>query len=1087
MIEVKILKKAKSGSTTTGVTTVSYGGAGTVTYAARAGRAEHAEEAELAEEASHAAEADHATAADEAAKATEADHAAEAGHATTADKAATTGLAEDADKWDGAHRDEYLDQPVRTTDEVRHAGVVTDELRSAGTFVDGLLGSGARLWKDEEGVTRLTLDRLTVRQTMNVMELLIEKIRSVGGQLVASAANGKVKSVEETEDAYRMTFEEAGCWAAHDLMRCQTWTGSEMRGYWVEIASTDGETVTVKKSEFAESGTVPQEGDECVLMGNTTDGKRQNLVLMSATEDGQPRVDVMSGVSGKTLEGALRARLGNLDGIRSDELPSDRQPQGDGLYADNAYLKGTFVLQTGEDVKTRLEATEGLVRSSVESVRDDYLSERGCLNNPAFAQGLEKWNAENGTMFLQLGSKWIVANGNVLTRRGEGVSLTTDEGRTVARIVNGEIRQRNSDLLTVPEMPVKSDGVKEALPVYLTFSYRCVKAGTLTIGFDGVDTTGFAAFTPMAVTEAVTETDGYQQYTCSGRWNGTGDFRLRFTGEMTVSGLSLSTDRADALAYKYQTLFEQSAKVVRIAALNFDEKGQVLEGSEIVTTSKWNTLTSERFNEDGSLKNQAGLVTTTDFDAWRNGTYSTDLSGIRSTFDDYVKTEAFAGLFATAVDDATDIVKQAQIAAFVSKTADGYLESGVKVKADNITLEGSEIVTISKWNALVSERFNEDGSLKNQAGLMTAADFETWKSGTYSTDLSGIRSTFDDYVKTEAFAGLFATAVDDATDIVKQAQIAAFVSKTADGYLESGVKVKADNITLEGLVTANDYFKVLTDGSIEAKNAKIYGSLRVPFEPAPTSTTIDYADNVAMISVNGKWETEYSLPWDTAQSGRRITVVNYMWKYLTSSGYASLTAPTGQYFYEDGVKKSELRLSQQAVVLLGYGTESTFYGWIVLRRTMVGGSYSCGSELGVLAYGNVSCSASGIASKTVKTFDTYDGSNVMVTRNPAGSDSLSGATSATGVAYLWLPKAWFSAASHIHCMVCGYGPEYGRTEPVYANVYAITSASYKSTTTLNGTTATKSTAMWRVEIHTADDPSENDGGFCFEIKNYNTW
>ncbi len=53
-----------------------------------------------------------------------------------------------------------------------------------------------------------------------------------------------------------------------------------------------------------------------------------------------------------------------------------------------------------------------------------------------------------------------------------------------------------------------------------------------------------------------------------------------------------------------------------------------------------------------------------------------------------------------------------------------------------------------------------------------------------------------------------------------------------DGNLKSlvgvggdGVKIKGDNITLEGLVTANDNFKILEDGSIETRNAKIYGTV----------------------------------------------------------------------------------------------------------------------------------------------------------------------------------------------------------------------------------------------------------------------
>ena len=44
-------------------------------------------------------------------------------------------------------------------------------------------------------------------------------------------------------------------------------------------------------------------------MGSTSDPQRQGLILISATDDGQPRIDVMNGVSGKTLAGCLHARM----------------------------------------------------------------------------------------------------------------------------------------------------------------------------------------------------------------------------------------------------------------------------------------------------------------------------------------------------------------------------------------------------------------------------------------------------------------------------------------------------------------------------------------------------------------------------------------------------------------------------------------------------------------------------------------------------------------------------------------------------------------------------------------------------------
>ena len=43
------------------------------------------------------------------------------------------------------------------------------------------------------GLTNLTVDKVTARQSLVALELLIEQVRSVCGQLVVSAANGKIK------------------------------------------------------------------------------------------------------------------------------------------------------------------------------------------------------------------------------------------------------------------------------------------------------------------------------------------------------------------------------------------------------------------------------------------------------------------------------------------------------------------------------------------------------------------------------------------------------------------------------------------------------------------------------------------------------------------------------------------------------------------------------------------------------------------------------------------------------------------------------------------------------------------------------
>lgn len=570
MIDIKVIKKPKNEGSTSALRTsgTAYGGMAVkeAAHAAKADIAELAKEAVHATDSDHAVEADHSKEADHAVNADESKHALEADHAKEADN---------ADKWDFHEFDDYLNQPVRKTDGVTFDSVTSDSIRSAGQFVDGLLGAGFQLWKGEDGRTYLTVDKLTVRQTMAVLELLIEKVRSVGGQICVSAANGRIKTVEESGEHYLITFEQENMFVQHDLVRCQTFTGKDMRSYWVEVTDVTETGIVVVKEEF--EGVEPKEGDECVLMGNTANSDRQNMVLISATEDGQPRVDVMDGVSGKTFDNALRARLGNLDGIKDDKFPADRQPRGNGLYADNAYMKGTFVLETGEDVKTRFEITEGKVQSAIDSVRNDFLSEKGYLNNPTFASGLEKWNSENETVFFLVGNKWVWANGAALSKKGDGASVVTDMGRKVVRIRNKYIRQKHENLRFVPSFPTNSEGKKEALPVYLSFFYRCAKSGTLKIGFENVDKTGFVDFNSMEVSEEIAATGGYVQYTCSGLWNGTGDFKLAFDGDIYLYMLVLSTDKIEALTYKYKTLFEQSERLVKISAAVYDKDERALQ------------------------------------------------------------------------------------------------------------------------------------------------------------------------------------------------------------------------------------------------------------------------------------------------------------------------------------------------------------------------------------------------------------------------------------------------------------------------------------------------------------------------------
>ena len=475
--------------------------------------------------------------------------------------------------------------------------VVRQLLRSA-RFVDGFGGEGWQLWIDEQKLANLTIDKLTVRQVMTVFELLIEKIRSVGGQIVVSAANGKIKTVEEVDGYYKITFEQENTFVPHDLMRCQTFTGGTLKSYWVEVFAIDGNSVLVETSEFDAS--LPAEGDEVVLMGNTEDTKRQNLVLISATEDGQPRIDVMNGVRSKSFEGCLRARLGNLDGIEDPWFPDG--VKGDGLYSDNVYLRGKFQFSNCMDLETRFSITDGNIQSSVEALREDFVEEKGFLSNPSFNRGLESWEIDDAAMLYETGQTCIIANSELLSTKESGAALMYDDSRRVMRIKNTSIIQRNAAMRAKPEIVKDTDGIREPALIHFSVLVKVISSGTLTVGFEGETTEGFHSFLPFSQKKELAQSDSYQMVTMSGVWTGTGDFKFEFTGELYAYNFIITSDPVEAFTYRYKSLFEQSARLTKLAVAVYGEgkeAEELLKESGLMVTPKGTGIYMRTIDDKG--------------------------------------------------------------------------------------------------------------------------------------------------------------------------------------------------------------------------------------------------------------------------------------------------------------------------------------------------------------------------------------------------------------------------------------------------------------------------------------------------------
>lgn len=238
---------------------------------------------------------------------------------------------------------------------LKYIALIVKEFISSEKFVSGLLGEGFKIY-EKNGTWYIECDNLTVRQVLTVFEMIISKLRAVNGGLVVSPGNNTIKSVSETDTQYVLEVEDDIEIAKDDFIRHQVFSTSHAKNYWVKVINIAEGKIYTNKSEY--NGAVPAKGDEIIAMGNATNSKRQGLIYITAAEDGRPRIEILEGVKDKTLAATNRTVLGNLDDIQDSAFEDDYQPSGSGLYCDNAFLRGIFILRSGKNVETEMDAAQ---------------------------------------------------------------------------------------------------------------------------------------------------------------------------------------------------------------------------------------------------------------------------------------------------------------------------------------------------------------------------------------------------------------------------------------------------------------------------------------------------------------------------------------------------------------------------------------------------------------------------------------------------------------------------------------------------------------------------------------------------------
>lgn len=259
-------------------------------------------------------------------------------------------------------------------------------------FAPSLTGSGMSFYVDPAtGKAIGWLDELNIRGNLNVVTLLIEELRATYGDIVCSKAAGEVEAVSMSS-AYQaiLTLKDANRFIVGDFVRCWRSEGSEesirTKSYWLKVYEVRGLTITVGEysGTILDTNNLPEVGDNVVLMGAEDPASGRDGFTVISGNNGNVGISVYDDVNAPSqtvMESALKARLGDLDGIQNNTFGT---LAGHGLFADVAYLKGQIALDTGELVSDAIavssDANTNLMRFTYDRIYTEAQPTTGKLN-----------------------------------------------------------------------------------------------------------------------------------------------------------------------------------------------------------------------------------------------------------------------------------------------------------------------------------------------------------------------------------------------------------------------------------------------------------------------------------------------------------------------------------------------------------------------------------------------------------------------------------------------------------------------------------------------------------------------------------
>lgn len=562
------------------------------------------------------------------------------------------------------------------------------------SFAPGFTGWGTEI--DIPTATG-TFDNIFARKTFTAYEIVYSQIYGLGGNQIVSDIN-KIGRVERLSDRWRCYMDDMDGLMLMNLregdgVRIQRRNGITSTKYLF------GRCIGISSDYFdiayplIEGTGEPEAGDFAMRWGNDRDTTRQGLIYLTSADQGAPFIAVYDGITGVSTQDTLKAQLGNLSMIRTK---NGTQLKGYGAYLNGIYIENSSIyLDNGMTVEQQFSVMNGELRSEIEGVRNDMSLESGnILVNSTFGKDTNYWRSENEVHFINVGGDLLWIGGAFYSEKREVADIYRDGERNVLRLLGTTIYQSNANM----------KGDKAAGTYSYAFFYKVMRRGVLTVGFAGQELYDSLTLDPS---------DEYVKLSKSGKWDGTGDFRIGFTGEILIYGVSLFNDRLADAVIKLETRILQTEEYIKLLATKEyvdSETGAIYTKYDaelsVMAEEISARVTEEQFataQEAITLANNAAKAAQTAADNANQSVTSLN-TYVDGAFADGIITEAEAKAiekYLNTVNTSKDSVTATYTKLYSNTYLDGAAKTGLKSAKD--VLDSSISALISSINTAIAD------------------------------------------------------------------------------------------------------------------------------------------------------------------------------------------------------------------------------------------------------------------------------------------------------------------------------------------------------------------------------------------------